>query len=158
MQEKRDPSTIKTAKKKNVSWNDGKTEGKIEENFLEVNTSASPTRQVLEKEISELMQSGYSEIEASSMVGKAQTPSGEVIITNPVFYDSKEKIAERKFSAAQTKPINGNTSDIPQENAGKTESFESEAANRYSFFTPTVIGVGVGVAVAFAATIGFSKS
>ncbi|PWY57614.1 hypothetical protein DGG96_00510 [Legionella qingyii] len=155
MNEKQDQSTIKTAKKKNVSWNDGQIEGKIDEHFLEINTSASPTKQVLEKEISELMQSGYSEIEASSMVGKAQTPSGKVIITDPIFYDSKDKIAERKFSAAQTKSVSAKTSDIPQENARKTESIESEAANRYSFFTQTVIGVGV--ALAFAATIGITN-
>ncbi|WP_454785568.1 hypothetical protein [Legionella sp. WA2024007413] len=147
MNEKIENAPLK-AKKKSVSWNDGQIEGKIGESFLKVDTSASPTKEVLEAEIAELMKKGFSEVEASSMVGKAQTPSGMVIITDPVFYDSKDQIAERKFSNKQSNP--------EHVNAAKTTSSASESSNRYSFFTPTVIGVGM--AIAFAATIGFASN
>ncbi|WP_454782638.1 hypothetical protein [Legionella sp. WA2022007384] len=156
MKEKQESSTIEAPKKKSVHWNDGKTEGKVDESFLKVTTSASPTQEVLDKEIHELMKSGYSEIEASSIVGKPLTPSGKVLITEPVFYDSKDKIAERKFLEAQAKPINDQNSNTPQVNGAKTTSPENGAANRYNFFSPTVIGVGLALAVA--ASIGLSRN
>ncbi|KTC82277.1 hypothetical protein [Legionella cherrii] len=117
MQKKYESTTMGATKKekKTVSWNDNKTEGKIDEEHLQIGEAASPTKQILEDHIKELQQTGYTELEATAIVGKAQTPSGTVIITEPIFYDSKEKIAERKFLAAQT-----------NSHIGKEESPDSE--------------------------------
>ncbi|KTC92399.1 hypothetical protein OQJ18_10255 [Fluoribacter dumoffii] len=143
MQKKYDSNTIGTSAKpkKSVSWNDNKQEGKIDSEFLDIGEGASPTKQILEQEITDLQKMGYSEIEATSMVGKAQTPRGEVIITKPIFYDSREKIAERKFSQAQ----------VPD---AKNPDPGSTRINQFSFFSAASIGMGVALAVA--ATVGFA--
>ncbi|CAM2972528.1 Uncharacterised protein [Legionella steigerwaltii] len=117
MRKKYESTTMGAPKreKKNVSWNDKKTEGKIDQEHLKLGEAASPTKKILDDQIAELQKTGYSELEATAIVGKAQTPSGTVIITEPIFYDSKEKIAERRFLAAQT-----------HTRIGKEESSESE--------------------------------
>ncbi|WP_273200426.1 MULTISPECIES: hypothetical protein [Legionella] len=114
---------------KSVSWNDDKTEGKMDEGHLVIRESASLNKKTLDKQIVELQKSGYTEIEATAIVGKAQTPSGQVIITEPIFYASKEEIAEGKKLREENK------------------------VNPCSFFSPTTIGVGVGIALAVA-TVG----
>ncbi|MCW8398607.1 hypothetical protein OQJ26_07370 [Legionella sp. PATHC038] len=117
MQKKYESTTMGAAKKekKNVSWNDNKTEGQIDEEHLQIGESFSPTKETLDSEISKLQQNGYTEIEATAIVGKPITPSGIEIIKNEIFYDSEEKIAERKFLAAQN-----------YNSIGKEESPDSE--------------------------------
>ncbi|MCW8408584.1 hypothetical protein OQJ13_06305 [Legionella sp. PATHC035] len=164
MQKKYESTTMGATKKekKTVSWNDNKTEGKIDEEHLQIGESFSPTKEILNDEISKLQQNGYTEIEATAIVGKPITPSGIEIIKHEIFYDSSEKIAEDKFSKTQStspkekSPSSGDEAQdtklgLPlQENKQEKEN----AVNPYSFFSPTTIGVGVILGVA--ATLGIA--
>ena len=82
--------------KKNVSWIDNQSEGQISKEFLEVGTAATSSQEILENEINELVTEGFSEIEATAMVGKPITPSGELLLNNPIFYESREEIEQQK--------------------------------------------------------------
>ncbi|AMP89725.1 hypothetical protein [Legionella pneumophila] len=94
--EKEVKELIQSDKKKRVTWNDNQTEGQIEEKFLKVGTASTPYKNKLDERVSQLMEEGYSEIEATSITGKPITPSGEVILNNPIFYKSKESIDTEK--------------------------------------------------------------
>ncbi|HDV5708841.1 TPA: hypothetical protein RJD49_000487 [Legionella pneumophila] len=83
---------IQSDKKKRVSWNDNQTEGQIDEKFLKIGTASTPYKNKLNEELVQLMKEGYSEIEATSIVGKPLTPSGQLMLNNPTFYQSKESI------------------------------------------------------------------
>ncbi|HDV5708842.1 TPA: hypothetical protein RJD49_000488 [Legionella pneumophila] len=87
---------IQADKKKRVSWNDNKTQGQIDKKFLKIGTASSPNKSKLNKKISQLMEEGYSETEATSIVGKSVTPSGKIIFNDPIFYDSQERIEMAK--------------------------------------------------------------
>lgn len=160
MLDKQDKSTtIEENKKKTVSWNDQKTEGKIDEGFLTVEYSASPSNKKLLEEISKLVSKGYSEVEAATLAGRATTRTGEVIVTNPIYYESKASIQERRFSREQTSTSKESSASnkTPKTSPGSAEkplSSESEetGANRYNFFSP--MNIGLGIAVAVATTIG----
>ncbi|HAU9855009.1 hypothetical protein SDA16_10020 [Legionella pneumophila serogroup 1] len=90
--EKEVKELIQSDKKKRVTWNDNQTKGQIEEKFLKVGTASTPYKNKLDTRIAQLMEEGYSEIEATSITGKSVTPRGKVIYNNPVFYKSKESI------------------------------------------------------------------
>ncbi|HAU0857754.1 TPA: hypothetical protein JBH41_15445, partial [Legionella pneumophila] len=64
----------------------------IEEKFLKVGTASTPYKNKLDTRIAQLMEEGYSEVEATSITGKSVTPRGKVIYNNSVFYKSKESI------------------------------------------------------------------
>ncbi|KTC82759.1 hypothetical protein [Legionella cincinnatiensis] len=116
------------ADKKQVSWSDGKDDGKIDDRFLNVRTAASPSKKLIDKKIKQLIDEGYTEIEAASLVGKPVTPSGKILLNHPTFYTSPESIKQQK-----------------------------EEANRYSFFSMKNIGLGV-LALGAAATLGIVLS
>jgi hypothetical protein len=118
--------------KKRVSWIDKKDDGKINEDFIEVHSAATPCKKELDEAIIKLIvDEDYSEVEAASIVGKPVTPSGQVIYNDPTFYKSREHI----------------------ENRPSLEKEKNEG-NRYSFFSMENLGLGV-TALAVAATIGF---
>lgn len=118
-------------KKKKVSWNDNQVDGKINERFLKIGTASTPYKAILNEGINQLMtEEGYSEIEATAIMGKPITPSGTIILKNPIFYQSKESIDKRLLLER-----------------------EKKESNRYSFFSISNIGVGV-VVLAAAAAIG----
>ncbi|ARB92076.1 hypothetical protein [Legionella longbeachae] len=114
--------------KKQISWADGKDNGKIDDRFLDVGTAASPSKKRIEKKIHKLIDEGYTEIEAASLVGKPVTPSGKVLLHHPTFYASPEQIMQQK-----------------------------EENNRYSFFSMKNIGLGA-LALGAAATLGIILS
>jgi hypothetical protein len=119
-------------KKKTVSWIDKKDDGKINERFLEIHSAATPCKEELDRSVIQLIvDKGYPEVEATSIIGKPITPSGEVIYNNPTFYESREHI-ESRLSLDK----------------------EKDEANRYSFFSSENMSVGMTV-LAVAATIGF---
>lgn len=114
--------------KKQVSWSDGKNDGEIDAQFLDVRTAASPSKKLIDKQIHQLIDEGYTEIEAASLVGKPVTPSGKMLLNHPSFYTSPERIKQQK-----------------------------EENNRYSFFSMKNIGLGV-LALGTAATLGIILS
>ncbi|HAT8224192.1 TPA: hypothetical protein JA352_14945, partial [Legionella pneumophila] len=79
-----------------VTWNDNQTKGQIDEKFLRIGTGSTPYKNKLDEEIAQLIKEGYSEIEATSIVGKPLTPSGTLMLNNPIFYKSKESIDTEK--------------------------------------------------------------
>ncbi|KTD19607.1 Uncharacterised protein [Legionella lansingensis] len=128
-------------KKKKVSWNDKKEEGKMDMDSLTFGTSATPSKAKVDKAITQLIKEGYSEVEAASLMGKPITPSGELILNNPTFYESKENIKGRLALRKE-----------------KQLSLEKEVqTNRYTFFSMSNIGLGVAVLTA-AAVIGVAVS
>ncbi|HAT1595137.1 TPA: hypothetical protein JAN72_16215 [Legionella pneumophila] len=94
--EKEVKELIQSDKRKKVKWNDNQTEGQIDEKFLKIGTASTPYKNKLDEEITQLIKEGYSEIEATSIVGKPLTPSGTLILNNPIFYKSKESIDTEK--------------------------------------------------------------
>lgn len=90
--EKEVKELIQSDKKKRVTWNDNQTKGQIEEKFLKIGTASTLYKNKLDESIAQLMEEGYSEVEATSITGKSVTPRGKVIYNNPVFYKSKESI------------------------------------------------------------------
>ncbi|HAT2029190.1 TPA: Dot/Icm T4SS effector Lem12 [Legionella pneumophila] len=90
--EKEVKELIQSDKKKRVTWNDNQNEGQIDEKFLKIGTASTPYKNKLDESIAQLMEEGYSEIEATAITGKSVTPAGMVIYNNPVFYKSKESI------------------------------------------------------------------
>ena len=86
--------------KKQVSWSDGKDEGKISEEHLQVGIASTPKRAILNDEMKGLIKRGYNETEAAAIVGKPLTISDELMLKEPVFYDSKETIdaARQRYS------------------------------------------------------------
>ncbi|HAT8180826.1 TPA: hypothetical protein JA361_15595 [Legionella pneumophila] len=94
--EKEVKGLIQSDMKKRVSWNDNKTEGQIDEKFLKIGTASTPYKNKLDENIAQLMEEGYSEMEATSITGKPVTPRGKVIYNNPIFYKSKEGIDTEK--------------------------------------------------------------
>ncbi len=94
--EKEVKELIQSDKKKRVTWNDNQTKGQIDEKFLRIGTGSTPYKNKLDEEIAQLIKEGYSEIEATSIVGKPLTPSGTLMLNNPIFYKSKESIDTEK--------------------------------------------------------------
>lgn len=91
---------IKAEKKqKRVSWVDGQTDGKVNKKCLITGVAATLKEDLLDDEIFQLMNQGYTEEEASSIVGKPVTPTGKNLYLDPMFYDSKEKIDTNKAEA-----------------------------------------------------------
>ncbi|KTD10964.1 hypothetical protein Lgra_1930 [Legionella gratiana] len=123
-----DKTELSKKERKQVSWADGKDNGKIDDQFLDVRTAASPTKKLLDKKIRQLIDEGYTEIEATSLVGKPITPSGKTLLNHPTFYTSPESIKQQK-----------------------------EEANRYSFFSMKNIGLGA-LALGTVATLGIVLS
>ncbi|HFD2237756.1 TPA: hypothetical protein ACF2PS_000639, partial [Legionella pneumophila] len=68
--EKEVKELIQSDKKKRVTWNDNQTKGQIDEKFLRIGTGSTPYKNKLDEEIAQLIKEGYSEIEATSIVGK----------------------------------------------------------------------------------------
>ncbi|HIG0326475.1 TPA: hypothetical protein ACX87D_000332 [Legionella pneumophila] len=94
--EKEVKELIQSDKRKKVKWNDNQTEGQIDEKFLKIGTASTQYKNKLDEEITQLIKEGYSEIEATSIVGKPLTPSGTLMLNNPIFYKSKESIDTEK--------------------------------------------------------------
>lgn len=150
--------------KNSVSWVDGNDNGQIDQNKLTISPSFSPKKEVLNQQIAELQKEGYTELEATALVGKSATPSGEVIINNPIFYASTKEIQQQKL--LREKPVSGSKNATPTGSTSTVTKEEEEVeysinyppsegeSNRYSFFNSTSIGLGL-TALAAAATIGF---
>ncbi|KTD67683.1 hypothetical protein Lste_0841 [Legionella steelei] len=131
-------STKKT--KKSVSWNDTQSEGQIRPESLKIAPSASPTKKVLEQQIKELQRNGYSEIEATAIVGVPSTPSGQDIIHTDIYYTSRDKIAERRFFREQNK-ASARGGLVPAQDDVPTSPKDEDEVSPYSFFSPTTIGM-----------------
>ncbi|VEB36492.1 Uncharacterised protein [Legionella sainthelensi] len=115
-------------KKKTVSWNDNESEGKINEEYLKVGQSASPSKKTLDTQMKQLVeQEGYSELEAAAFTGKPKTLSGEVILNEPTFYSSPEEIKEQVAEKKELKNATGS----------------QEKSIRNSFFRTNMIHIGM---------------
>lgn len=88
--EKEVKELIQSDKKKRVTWNDNQNEGQIDEKFLKIGTASTPYKNKLDESIAQLMEEGYSEIEATAITGKSVTPAGMVIYNNPVFINPRK--------------------------------------------------------------------
>lgn len=180
MKKKYESTTMGAAKKekKKVSWNDGKTEGQIEKDFIKEGAAGSLKKEVVNKELKKLVSQGYTELEAAALLGKSsmqvESSNGEepkYIFTDPIFYASKEEIEQRKLlrekstpkvtstptpSGKIVSPAQSSPQDVeifyPPQSGSKDGERE---ANRYSFFSPMTIGVA---ALAVVATIGIVAS
>ncbi|KTD71250.1 hypothetical protein [Legionella tucsonensis] len=133
----------KNKEKKNVSWNDGKTEGQMEKNSLTAGTAASLRKEKLDAKVEKLVSKGYTEIEAAALAGRPMArgiPEPICIITDPIYYASKEEIEQQKLLREQS-----------SSKSGKNE------ANRYSFFSPTNIVLGVAMTAAAVGIIALNK-
>ncbi|QLZ67677.1 hypothetical protein FOLKNPGA_00450 [Legionella sp. PC1000] len=113
----------KTERKKKVTWNDGKTEDKIEEGYVTEGTASSFKKAVVEEDLKKLVSQGYTEIEAAVLLGKSSMQVGSsyargkeipvFIYSDPIFYASAEEIEQRKLlrekSASKVKPSTSNS-------------------------------------------------
>ncbi|HHF7372907.1 hypothetical protein [Legionella bozemanae] len=181
MKKKYESTTMGAAKKekKKVSWNDGKTEGQIEKDFVKEGTAGSLKKEKINKELKKLVNQGYTEIEAAALLGKSSMQVGssyergqeipKFIFTDPIFYASKEEIEQRKLlreqSSSKITPIPSSKIVSPMQSSSQDTEISyppqrgskdgEKEANRYSFFSPMTIGVA---ALAVVATIGIVAS
>ena len=65
--------------------------------FLRYGSAATLSKKSLDLKVSKLMAKyGYTEEQACAIVGKPITPSGKLLLLEPSFYDSREKIDKQK--------------------------------------------------------------
>lgn len=90
----------KKERKKKVTWNDGKTEGQIEEGYVASEDANSLKKAKMDEQFEQLISEGYTKIEAAALTGKSllkeKGKKTESFWNEPIFYASQEEIEQRK--------------------------------------------------------------
>lgn len=90
----------KKKERKKVTWNDGKMDGPIEQEYLTEGTAATLKKEKMNDQAEKLMEQGYTEIEAAVLAGK-QTFKKETLWNHPLYHMSQEEIEKQKLKRDQ---------------------------------------------------------
>lgn len=134
--------------KKKVKWVDNQLEGKINEQSLEVFEAESPTKKMIDLAVKELVQEGYTRVEAHAITGKSTSAYNEPMYTKPDFFDCTETIMKNKAARdiAEEKKRKARASLPPGIHVSDNSNefiLSNSILNTFSFFSSTTALVTV---------------